>query len=199
MSAPNFDSRQLGFPLYVREDFYSRVCPECGFWNMESAEVCEDCGADLTGVEPRYDEFDNQLYFEEVQDDLRRFSEDLEFFTVDVASGYYSGVQFDVDWKKDIRGWGCAGDPEELDNDDAHFYFDCCRSEMLRRYQRERRKVAKRLAELADFHGFEEIVCVGRFSNGEAVYERVVKPVEKPKMKKYVAKVGVVVPVGVNA
>lgn len=198
MGTANFNSNQLGFPLYVHDNVYSKVCPECGCWNAEEADVCEDCGADLTDVEPRYDEFDMEYICDEAEDDLRKLSEELEFFTVRLESGYYSGVQFDVDWKKDIRGWGCAGDPEELDNDDAHFYFDCCRSEMLRRYQRERRKVAKRLAELGDFHGFEPICCVGRFSNGEAVYERVAKPVEKPKKKKYVARVGVVVPVGVN-
>lgn len=172
MSAPNFDSNQLGFPLYVHDNVYSKVCPECGEWHEEDAEECSACGADLSDVEPRYDEFDMEYICEEAGNDLRKLSEGLEFFAVRLESGYYAGVQFDVDWKN-IRGWGCAGDPEELDNDDAHFYFDCCRSEMLRRYQRERRKLAKKLKELADFHGFEEIRCVGVFSNGEAVYERV--------------------------
>lgn len=195
MGAPNFDSNQLGFPMYVHDNMYSRVCPECGCWNAEEADVCEDCGADLSNEEPRYDEFDMEYLCDEVWADLRKLSEGLEFFTVRLESGYYAGVQFDVDWKN-IRGWGCAGDPEELDNDDAHFYFDCCRSEMLRRYQRERRKLAKKLKELAEFHGFESLVCVGRFSNGEAVYERAPKPVEKPK--KSVARVKVCAPVAVR-
>lgn len=171
MGAPNFNSDQLGFPLYVHDNVYSKVCPECGAWNMAEADVCECCGEDISGEEERYDEYDMEYLCDEVQNDLHKLNEELTFFSVGLESGYYCGVQFDVDWKN-IRGWGCAGDPEELTNDDAHFYFDCCRSEMLRRYQRERRKLAKKLKELADFHGFEYLVCVGIFSNGEAVYER---------------------------
>ena len=66
MSTANFINDQLGFPLYCREDFYSKVCPECGCWNMESAETCEECGENLENVEPRYDELDNEIYFNEV-------------------------------------------------------------------------------------------------------------------------------------
>lgn len=194
MSAPNFNSNQLGFPLYVHDNIYAKVCPECGAWNDGEADECECCGENLENAELRYDELDNQIYFDEVAHDLSKLSEDLEFFTVDAKGGYYGGVQFDVEWKRDIRGWGAAGDPEELDNEDAHFCFDCCRSEMLRRYQRERRKLGKKLKELAEFHGFEEIRCVGVFSNGEAVYERVERSV-----KKYGYKAKVNAPVGVNA
>lgn len=179
MSTANFINNQLGFPLYCREDFYSKVCPECGCWNMESAETCEECGENLENVEPRYDELDNEIYFNEVQDDLRELSASLDFFTVTAKSGYYSGTQFDVDWNERI------GDPEELDNDDAHYYFDCCRSVMLRRYERERRKLGKKLRELAEFHGFEEYACICVFSNGEAVYRKAEAPKELPEKQKY--------------
>ena len=182
MGAPNFINDQLGFPLYCREDFYSKVCPECGCWNMESAETCEDCGESLENVEARYDELDNEIYFDEVAHDLSKLSEDLEFFTVAAKGGYYGGVQFDVEWKRDIRGWGAAGDPEDLDNEDAHFYFDCCRSVMLRKYQRERRKLEKKLEELAEFHGFERYGVAAQFSNGETWYTKI----EKPKKAKSV-------------
>lgn len=166
MSTANFNSNQLGFPLYVHEDVYSKVCPECGAWNMETADVCEECGENLENVDARYDAYDTEYLSDEVWSDLRSINENLEFFRLGIASGYYSALQFDVDWNERI------GDPEDLDNEDAHYYFDCCRSEMLRRYQRERRKVGKKLKELAEFYGFEEIVCIGHFSNGEAVYER---------------------------
>lgn len=193
MSAPNFNSNQLGFPLYVHEDVYSKVCPECGAWNNAEEETCYECGENLENEESRYDAYDTEYLSDEVWNDLKKLNEELDFFAVGLSSGYYSGLQFDVDWKN-IRGWGVYGDPEELDNEDAHYYFDCCRSEMLRRYQRERRKLGKKLKELADYHGFEEIVCVGRFSNGEAVYERVERSV-----KKYGYKAKVNAPVGVNA
>lgn len=188
MGAPNFNSNQLGFPLYVHEDVYSKVCPECGAWNMDTADVCEECGENLENEELRYDEYDTEYLSDEVWSDLRKLNEELTFFAVGLSSGYYSGLQFDVDWNERV------GDPEDLDNDDAHYYFDCCRSEMLRRYKSERRTLAKRLKQLADYHGFEEIRCVGVFSNGEAVYERVERSV-----KKYGYKAKVNAPVGVNA
>lgn len=180
MSAPNFNNDQLGFPLYCREDYYSKVCPDCGMWNDAEAESCEECGEDLHNVEARYDDLDNEIYFNEAQDAMKELNEELDFFHVSVISGYYSGTQIDVDWKN-IRGWGVYGDPEDLDNEDAHFCFDCCRSEMLKRYKRERRKLSKRLKELAEFHGFEEYACLGVFSNGEAIYRKV----EAPKGNKY--------------
>lgn len=175
MSTANFNNNQLGFPLYCREDFYSKVCPECGCWNMESAETCEDCGESLENVEARYDELDNEIYFDEVAHDLSKLSEDLEFFTVDAKGGYYGGVQFDVDWN------GRIGDPEDLDNEDAHYFFGCCRSVMLRKYQRERRKLGKKLEELAEFHGFERYGVSAQFSNGETWYTKIEKPKKKKK------------------
>lgn len=174
MSTANFDSNQLGFPLYAREYCFFKVCPECGAWNMDTAESCEECGENLEDVEARYDDLDTRLIYEEAVSDLRSVAEGLDFFTLDVKDGYYTGLQFDVDWK------GRIGDPEDLDNEDAHYFFDCCRSEMLRRYQRERRKLGKKLEELAEFYGFEAYGVAARFSNGETIYT---KP-EKPKRKK---------------
>lgn len=171
MSTANFNSNQLGFPLYVRDNFYSKVCPECGSWSYADADECYFCGEDLENVVAVFDEYEINDVSHDLHNELRKASEDLLFFDLGVASGYYSGLQFDVNWKN-IRGWGVAGDPNDLDNEDAHFYFDCCRSEMLKQYHRERRKIEKILKEMAEAYGFEEIVCVGVFSNGEAIYER---------------------------
>ena len=187
MGAPNFNSNQLGFPLYVHEDVYSKVCPECGAWNSAGEETCYECGENLDNAEERYDEVETDFICDEVNEDFARDNLMLKFFRLSLKGGYYGGVQFDVDWNERV------GDPEELDNEDAHYYFDCCRSEMLRRYKSERRTLAKRLKQLADYHGFEEIRCVGMFSNGEAVYERVERSV-----KKYGYKAKVNTPVGVN-
>lgn len=173
MSTPNFDHRQLGFPLYAHDEIYSRICPECGAWNDAEEETCYDCGASLDGAEERPDWCAEEDLFEMVNYDLRNINDELDFFTVELKSGYYCGVQFDVNFNDRI------GDPEGLDNEDAHYYFDCCRSEMLKRYKRERRKLGKALETLARDHGFDKLVCVGIFSNGEAIYERVPKTVTK--------------------
>lgn len=191
MGAPNFNNNQLGFPLYVHDNIYAKVCPECGAWNDAGEDTCYECGVSLADAMERYDDVQEEWLCDEVKSRMDEINKELTFFQVGLESGYYVGVQFDVNFK---MRWGCELDPEELDNEDAHYYFDCCRSEMLRRYQRERRKLGKKLKELADYHGFEEIVCVGRFSNGEAVYERVERSV-----KKYGYKAKVNAPVGVNA
>lgn len=188
MGAPNFNNNQLGFPLYVHDNIYAKVCPECGAWNNAEEETCYECGASLADAEERYDDVQEEWLCHEVKNCMDEINKELAFFEVSLQSGYYVGVQFDVDWNERV------GDPEELDNEDAHYYFGCCWSEMLRQYKSERRTLAKRLKQLAEFHGFEEIRCVGVFSNGEAVYERVERSV-----KKYSYKAKVNAPVGVSA
>lgn len=169
MSTANFDSRQLGFPLYVHDNIYAKVCPECGAWNSAEDDNCYECGASLADAEERYDDVQVEWLCDDVKSCMDEINKELAFFEVGLKSGYYVGVQFDVNFK---MRWGCELDPEEMDNEDAHYYYDCCRSVMLRKYERERRKLGKKLAQLAEDFGFEEIVCIGHFSNGEAVYER---------------------------
>lgn len=170
MSTANFNSNQLGFPLYVHDNIYAKVCPECGAWNSAEDDTCFDCGASLDDAEVKSDWVQEEWLCDEVKSCMDEINKELAFFQVGLESGYYVGVQFDVSFKKTY--YGNELDPEELDNEDAHYYFDCCRSVMLRRYQRERRKLDKKLRELAAALDFEEIVCIGHFSNGEAVYER---------------------------
>ena len=176
MSTANFNSNQLGFPLYVHDNIYAKVCPECGAWNSAEDDTCYECGESLDGAEERCDWVQEEWLCDEVKSYMDEINKELAFFDVGLASGYYAGVQFTVSFKK---YYGYELDPEELDNEDAHYYFDCCRSVMLRRYERERRKLGKKLAVIAADNGFEEIRCVGIFSNGEAIYERVPKKVKK--------------------
>ena len=165
MSTANFNSNQLGFPLYVHDNIYAKVCPECGAWNSAEEETCYECGASLEDVQEKSDWVQEEWLCDEVKSCMDEINKELAFFEVGLQSGYYVGVQFDVSFKKTYYG-------NELDPEEAHYYFDCCRSVMLRKYERERRKLAKKLKALADDFGFEEIVCIGHFSNGEAVYER---------------------------
>ena len=176
MSTPNFQGELNGFPLYVHEDIYAKICPECGAWNSDYESECHECGENLDNAELRYDDLETDFLCDEVRESMGEINKELDFFEIGLKSGYYTGVQFTVKFKKH---WGCEIDPEELDNEDAHYYFDCCRSVMLRRYERERRKLGKKLAVIAADNGFEEIRCVGIFSNGEAIYERVPKQVKK--------------------
>lgn len=55
MSTANFNSNQLGFPLYVHDNIYAKVCPECGAWNDAGEDTCYECFASLDGAEEQYD------------------------------------------------------------------------------------------------------------------------------------------------
>lgn len=94
------------------------------------------------------------------------FNKELLFHDIEIEAGYYTGIQTYIKkYYKDI---------EQLDNEDCHYHFDMCRSKALRKYKAEVKRINKKL--LPKFKtelGFEHIRCIGVFSNGEAVYERV--------------------------
>lgn len=164
MSTANFTTRLCGFPLYAREYVYAKFCPECGCWNNADAESCDDCGENLHNVEPEDDDLLTDDVYREASDDAEALNTGLEFFKVSVASGYYTGFQFVVDMPQD--------DPEDLDNDDCHYYYDRCRSKAIRACGVERRKLEKRLADVAARNGFDRYGVSARFSNGEVWYQK---------------------------
>ena len=142
MSTANF--RQNSFPLYCLDD------SEMEWW--ESRDIYDD----LTeyGIKP--------------------LNNELRFFEISAISGYYCGLQL---WVEHTRYAENAGfyddcDTDDVTNEDCRYYLDMCRSEAIRKYEAERRKVLRLLEKLADAYGFEEYVCIGRFSNGEAWYEK---------------------------
>lgn len=168
MATANFETMG-NFPLYARESMYCKVCPECGFTCGTDADKCEDCGASLEGVESRYDEWTEQTECDDVQREMDKFNEDFAFHNLTLKSGYYTGVQFFVE-EKFKGGYDSI---EDMDNDECRYYYGECRSKVLRRYNAEVRKVRKAMAKIAEDWGYAEYLCVGRFSNGEAVYEKV--------------------------
>lgn len=172
MSTPNFRTMD-GFPLWVTGDerFMSKRCPDCGMWNSADAEQCDDCGADLTDVEAEYDPGEAMFFYDEMEDALRDVNSGLKFHEISVISGHYAGAQFFVKLNSYAEQCGLEY-PDEVENDDAQYYFGCCRSKLLRDYEREQRKICRLLKKIGTENGFEEIVCVGIFSNGEAVYRR---------------------------
>ncbi len=151
------------FPLYVMDDIYAGYCDECDvLYSITSDEkCCPECGAVLRDIDYDYG------YMEETFDSLESMAEsanvDFRFHNIIVESGYYTGVQLDVD---EIEN------PENLDNYDCNYNFGMCRSKAIRAYHSEQNKVRKALKKIAEEVGMEEIVCLGVFSNGEAIYQR---------------------------
>lgn len=120
-------------------------------------------------------EFDSELFYEDTYREAERLAnklnEELMFYQIEIRSGYYDGLQTIIqptDW------YDGYNNVEDISNDDCNYYFDMCRSKAIRKYKAEVNKINRRiLPKFKKQLGFEHIRCVGVFSNGEAVYERV--------------------------
>lgn len=121
------------------------------------------------------EEWDCQIFYEDIYREAERLAnklnEELMFYQIEIRSGYYDGLQTIIqgtDW------YDSYYNIEDVSNDDCHYYFDMCRSKALRKHQTEVNKINKKLLPLFEKElGFEHIKCIGVFSNGEAIYERV--------------------------
>ena len=145
MSTPNFYTME-NFNLYIKayepEEDYDDI-----FYNYDEVQMFYD------DIFYGYDGF-NEL--------MENLNDDLTFHKLEIKGGYYSGVQIYV---RELEN------PHELDNDDCRYYYDICRSQAIRKYDAEIRKINKWLDKTAVDYGWKKLYCIGIFSNGEAVYE----------------------------
>ena len=172
MGTANFWTMK-NFPLWAR-DFNTefKKCPNCEINNEEPYNECYGCGCDLTQIESEYyyDEFQAQYICDEINEKLKTVNNDLIFHKIELKSGYYSGVQFyceTKDFDEDANG------ELDLDNDDAHYYYDMYRSRARRKYKSEINKINKILKKLGEEYGFEAYGVSARFSNGETWYSKI--------------------------
>ena len=116
-------------------------------------------------------QFDMDYTYNDAKALARRLSEDLMFYKLTIKGGYYSGIQTFVE---PLEWYTYYDNIEHIDNEDSYYYFDMCRSKALRKHQAEVNKINKKLLPLFEKElGFDHIRCIGVFSNGEAIYERV--------------------------
>ncbi len=156
MSTPNFHSMKYDMPLI------------CGRSVYQIAEAyAEEYGEEIS---------DDGLYWQQIDDAeeaeilAEEFTSNLIFHDVKVISGYYDGFQFYVSEKFENQFDLDKDSRYCIDNDDAHYYFDMCRSRAIRAADAEKRKIAKWLRNLRN-DGYNEVACTAIFSNGEAIYE----------------------------
>lgn len=104
------------------------------------------------------------LFKEDIEPLLDDLNDELEWYNIDWRSGYYDGVQFyiDTEWLP-IDGWF---------DDECYFQFGCSKEEVIKRIAEEKKIINDFLENMIKDYGFERIRCVGTFSNGEAVYEK---------------------------
>ena len=171
MGTCNFNC-MTNFDLWAINDFYFKVCPEC-FTGGQDVEKCEYCGADLSDIEPEFDEIAETCFYEDVLRELEEINRGLLFHEISIISGYYIGLQLYVELNQaaDHAGFTDAG-PEYLDNESARYYFDLCRSAAIRKYDAEQRKVNRILEKIGRAYGMDKLAIYARFSNGETWYTK---------------------------
>lgn len=123
------------------------------------------------------DYWESQWLYQDVKNDLDSANDDFAFFKIKIESGYYCGLQFYVTLTDCADNAGFTEDGAEYaDNESCRYWFDMYLSQAKRKFEAETRKVNKILSRLASDWDFEEYYCVGRFSNGEAIYTKASAP-----------------------
>ena len=120
------------------------------------------------------EDFDSELFYHDIYREAKqlaaRLTNELIFYEINIGFGYYYGLQTFVK----TGDWDYYDDVEDMDNDACKYYFGMCRSKAIRKYKSEVNRINKKLLPLFKKElGFDHIRCIGVFSNGEAIYERV--------------------------
>lgn len=176
MSTPNFYN-QKDFDLYIKVfeaislDEYKKEEFEdgCYFVEYEEAKTEEEKEAVLEKAYNQTMNFWRETFYEDIvygydgfNEVMEKFNEELTFHSIELKDGYYEGVQLYVNTTEN---------PHTLDNEDCKYYYDMCRSQAIRKYEAEIRKINKWMKKVAIEYGWRKINCLGVFSNGEAIYE----------------------------
>lgn len=117
-------------------------------------------------IEDDLDEMDVWMDYENAELLAEQFSENLIFHNVTVVGGYYCGFQFYVEEKCSAEFDIDGESPYCIDNDDAWYYFNRCRSRALRDADAEKRKIRRWLENL----DYTRLIVSGRFDNGCTLY-----------------------------
>lgn len=119
--------------------------------------------------EEEYNELEAEIFYEDIvygydgfKELMEKLNNDLTFHSMEFKDGYYTGVQIYVNTTEN---------PHELDNEDCKYYFDMYRSQAIRKYEAEIRKINKWMEKVATQYGWRKLNCLGIFSNGEAIYQ----------------------------
>ena len=184
MSTPNFRT-QRDFDLYCFDgsateeqiqEYRNEVLEDCQ--NIEDSRCYvsdEDIYRRLTDDNYMFTVEDFKYNLKEV---LKELGKDLNFYEIELKDGYYDGLQFYVKLADNdiysMYGNNLQGIIDDIDNEDTRYYFDMCKSEFKRKITQEVNFINKKVMPLlARYTGFEHYNCVGIFSNGEAIYEKV--------------------------
>ena len=160
MSICNFET-QKDFDLYI-------ACYELPTEDEQEQYIIE------TGQQYNA-EFESHIFYQDaienfnflVKNFLKQKNRSLQFFKPELKDGYYSGIQTYFEFVNQY-----FDGIDDMDNEDAHYYFDMNKSTLKRKYQSEINFINKKLLPyIKNNSDFERLQLVEVFSNGEAIYE----------------------------
>lgn len=171
MATGNFIDSPAPFPIYAieEEELQRWVCPDCETYLGRDGDgwTCPACGCHTASPEDDAcwrSEWQEQNDWNEMAEELEEVSGVPLFHRVSLRSGCYTGAQVLVE---------VADDPREMDNEECRYAWDLCRSEAIRAYGVEQRRICRALERFASTHGFVKLSVCGRFSSGETCYTMV--------------------------
>jgi len=156
ISLEEYEAEEFQYDEYYYPEYEVAVSDE---WKKHILEKSYNETMDLWN-ETFYDDIING--YDGFKDKMEELNDTLTFHKIVFKSGYYTGIQLFVEEKEN---------PHELDNEDCRYYYDMCRSQAIRKYDAEIRKINRWMEKVAPEYGWRELHCLGIFSNGEAVYE----------------------------
>ena len=110
-----------------------------------------------------FDQFRYEIWEDCASELIEAINNGAVFHRARLEPGYYCGVQIVVDEFEPV---------EDLDNGETQCLFGMCRSETVRKYRSEIRRINKRLDANAPKYGFAKYGVSARFSNGETWYHQ---------------------------
>jgi hypothetical protein len=163
MSTPNFNITRVmdkyDLPLMVQsnEMLYKYIMEE---------EFNEDLDIDVF-----YFEVQNGLDCLEldIEADFVELKSELEIFSIELVSGYYSGIQFKID-TADLYFDYLDIDKYEWDEEELWACFKADTVEEAKNRINNELKLIREFLEGMKDYGFRPLNCDGVFSNGEAIY-----------------------------
>ena len=161
MATNNFEPVNFELPLivYGMGDDYEERKKE---WEEEN-------GGEYEYNDDLY-ESDIDCECEFVEEELREFNENLEFFKIEQKSGYYAGIQFQVEWDNNYD-YDTAIEME--DEEETKYWYDYTPSELKKNIQGELETIKQYLMKLSERMGYLNLYKYAQFSNGEAIYRKV--------------------------
>lgn len=127
------------------------------------------------------EEYTEDLYYsdidfecEAVEEELKEFNNKHRWFEVVQESGYYQGIQFQVNWLDRYFDMEQILDETQFNDEDAEYYYGTGETAkgIREEVEKELEEVKEYLMSFTD-RGFLNLYKYAQFSNGEAIYKRV--------------------------